>query len=145
MARPAKTAPADKPTQTKSVVYKFPKTIGACADHLFALKAKKSAAQKVVDAIEAEEKALREHLIQTLPKSEASGVSGKVANVKIVTKSVVQVKDWNAFYAYIKKNNAFELLQKRPSETAVAERWDNKKVVPGVEKFDFPVVSLTKA
>lgn len=144
MARPAKEAPADKPVSQKKTVFKFPKTMGACADHLYGLRAKRSAAQKVVDAIEAEEKALREHIIQTLPKSEASGISGKVANVKVVNRVVAQVKNWDQFYNHVLKTKSFDLLQRRVSETAVAERWDAKKKVPGVERFEFPVVSVTK-
>ena len=67
---------------------KFPKTLGACADRVYELRAKRLAAQKDVDAIEAEEKALKEHIINTLPKSETTGVAGKVARVTVVTKQV---------------------------------------------------------
>ena len=124
--------------------FKLPKTLAACADLLYELKAEKSAAQKVVDEIEAKQKALQNHLINTLPKSQATGVSGKVANAKIVTEEVPSVKDWDAFYAYIKKNNAFDLLNRAPNKKAITERWENKKAVPGVDKFTAVKVSLTK-
>ena len=61
-----------------------------------------------MDEVEAEEKALKEHIIQTLPKSEASGVAGKVARVTVVTKDVPQVKDWDAFYKYVSKTKSFD-------------------------------------
>ena len=77
--------------------YKFPKTMGACADRIYELKNKRLAMQKEVDAVEAEEKALKEHIINTLPKSETTGVAGKLARVTVVTKQVPQVKDWEAF------------------------------------------------
>ena len=56
MAKPpmdttANTSPAAKP---KKPVIKMPKTIGACADMLYELRAKRSAAQKIADELEAE-------------------------------------------------------------------------------------------
>lgn len=126
------------------VKFKFPKQLGQCADKLYELRNKRLEMQKAVDAVEAEEKALKEHLIQNLPKSEASGVAGKVARVTIVTKVVPQVKDWDKLYAYVKKNNAFELLQRRLTDGAINERWDNGKEVPGVEPFNAISVSINK-
>lgn len=123
--------------------YVFPKTMGACADKLFETKARRLAMQKEVDAIEDEEKALKEHIINTLPKSD-TGAAGKLARVTVVNKTLAQVTDWPAFYAYIKKTNQFDLMQRRVSDTAVFERWDNKKEVPGVGKMTVTSVSLNK-
>ena len=72
---------ATKRVKQKAPVYVPPKTIGACADRLYELKELKSEAQKVVDKIEEERKALERHVIETLPKSAALGVAGKVARV----------------------------------------------------------------
>lgn len=129
---------------TEKKTYKFPKTLGACADKLFEIREERRAAQRVVDEMEEEEKALKAHLINTLPKSEAGGVAGKLARVTIVTKPVPQVKDWDAFYKYVKKNDAFDLLQRRLVDTAVAERWEAGKKVPGVESFNVVTVSINK-
>lgn len=124
--------------------FKFPKSLGACADRLYALREKRLAMQREVDLVEEEEKALKEHLINVLPKSEASGVSGKTANVKIVTKEIPQVKNWPSFYAFVKRNGAFELLGKRLVDSAVKERWEAGEKVPGVESFTAVTVSITK-
>lgn len=126
------------------VKYKFPPKMGACADRLFQLREKRLEEQKKVDAIEAEEKALKEHIIQTLPKSDASGVAGKIARVTVITKQVPQVKDWDVFYKHIKKTGEFELLQRRLTDTAIRERWDEGKKVPGVESFNALTVSINK-
>lgn len=123
---------------------KIPKTLGACADRLYALKALKSAAQKAVDALAEEESAIKNHLIENLPKSEASGVAGKVARAMIITQNVPQVKDWDAFYEHVRKTKSFDLLQRRVSDAAVKERWENGKKVPGVETFTVVKVSLNK-
>ncbi len=128
----------------KKKVYRFPKALGACADRLYELKEARLVVQKQADAIEQEEKALKAHLIDTLPKSKAEGVSGTVANVKIVRKEVPQVKDYEAFYAHVKKTGSFDLLQRRLNDAAVKERLDAGKVIPGVEVFTAVSVSLTK-
>lgn len=129
---------------TKSKVYKFPKKMGECADLLYNLRAKRLAGQKLVDEVEAEEKALKEHIIEQLPKSEASGISGSIANVKVVNKMVPQVKDWDLLYAHILKTKSFDLLNRALNKGAVEERYEAGKKVPGVEDFQATSVSVTK-
>ena len=126
------------------VKYKFPKALGACADKLFELRNKRLAEQKKVDEIAAEETALKNHVIENLPKSEASGVAGKLARVTVVTKQVPQVKDWDVFYKYVKKTGSFDLMQKRLTDAAIKERWEAGKEVPGVEHFNAVSVSINK-
>src|SRR5690349_19141017 len=125
---PAKKEPYIKPLPTP----KMPKTIGLCADRLYELREARLAAQKQVDAMEAEEKALKEHIIQTLPKSDASGAAGKIARVSVVVNEVPQVKDWDKLYAHVKKTGDFELMARSLGKAAVQERWDHGKTVPGV-------------
>jgi hypothetical protein len=126
------------------ITYKFPKAMGACADKLFELRNKRLAGQKLVDEVEAEEKALKAYIIENLPKSEASGVAGKLARVTVVTKQVPQVKDWDAFYKYVKKTGSFDLMQKRLTDAAIKERWEAGKEIPGVEHFNAVSVSINK-
>lgn len=126
------------------VKYKFPKALGACADKLFELRNKRLAEQKKVDEIAAEETALKNHIIENLPKSEASGVAGKLARVTVVAKQIPQVKDWDAFYKYVKKTGSFDLMQKRLTDAAIKERWEAGKEVPGVEHFNAVSVSINK-
>lgn len=126
------------------IKYKFPKAMGACADKLFELRNKRLATQKEVDAVAAEETALKNHIIENLPKSEASGVAGKLARVTVVTKQIPQVKDWDAFYKYVKKTGSFDLMQKRLTDAAIKERWEAGKEIPGVEHFNAVSVSINK-
>ena len=124
--------------------YKFPKKPGEWPDLLHDLKEKRLKIQREADALEAEEKALKEHIIQNLPKSEASGVAGKFYKVAVLTKDVPQVKDWDRFYAYMSKTKGYDMLNKALNRSAVEARLDAGKVVPGVELFHATVVSLTK-
>ena len=124
--------------------YKFPKTMGACADRIYELKNKRLAMQKEVDAVEAEEKALKEHIINTLPKSETTGVAGKLARVTVVTKQVPQVKDWEAFWKKFNKKTDTDLLQRSLSKAAVEARWEAGKEIAGVEAFTAVTLSINK-
>jgi hypothetical protein len=139
MARSPSTAAA-KP---KKIV--VPKTIGACADRLYAIKDEASKIKKQLDELDKERKAIQEHVINELPKSNARGVTGKVANVRVITKEVPQVKDWDAFYGYVRKTKRTDLLQRRLSDGAVGELMDQGVKVPGVESFTAVSISLTKA
>ncbi|MDD2775547.1 MAG: hypothetical protein PHU06_06300 [Gallionella sp.] len=125
-------------------VYKFPKTTGACVDRLYKLQAERRLVDKQSEAMKAEEAALTEHLILTIPKSDATGVAGKLARCTVVKKIVPSVKDWDAFFEYVRKTKSFDLLQRRVSDKAVAERWDNGKTVPGVEQFNVVKLSMNK-
>lgn len=124
--------------------YKFPKAMGACADKLYELRNKRLSIQKLVEEIQSEETALKNHIIDNLPKSEASGVTGKLARVTVVTKEVPQAQDWDVLYKYIKKTGSFELLQRRLTAAAIKERWEEGKEVPGVGHFTVVDVSINK-
>lgn len=140
--KPRSVAPTPKPAKPRT--FKLPRTVAACADRLYACREERAKAQRVVDALEKEEKALKEHLIQMLPKGEASGTMGKVAKAYVYSKPIYQAQDWPKVWAYVKKHDAWELLQKRLSTEAVAERFEAKKKIPGIGVFNVVSVSCTK-
>lgn len=124
--------------------YKPPKTLGACADRLYTLRRDRLKLTHEAEEYKAEESQLKDHVIATLPKSEASGVAGKLALVKIETKQVPQVEDWDAFYKHVRKTGEFDLMGRMLSKEAVEARLADGKKVPGVKMFPALVVSVTK-
>jgi hypothetical protein len=136
---------ADAAPAVKTPAFKIPKTIGACADLLYTTREARLALDRQSAALEEQEKALREHIINTLPKSDASGVAGKLARVSVLTDDVPRVNDWDKFYAFIKRTGSFHLLTKAIKKDSVEELLENRKGgVPGVEKFQIVKVSLNK-
>lgn len=123
---------------------KIPKTLGACADLLFQTREKRYELQRQVTDLEEQERALKAHIIDTLPKSDASGVAGKLARVTVVEKVRPQAENWDLVHQYIKKRNAFELLQRRLNTAAVEERLENGEQIPGVVLFHDKTVSINK-
>lgn len=124
--------------------FKLPKTQAACADLLYTTREERLQLQRAVDKLQERETALKEFFIATLPKNEATGIAGRVAVVQLSTSPVPVVEDWDKFYAFVKKTNAFQFLQRRVSDSAVKDFWDNKKQVPGVGRFNAVKVSCTK-
>ena len=130
---------------------KIPKNLAQCADRLYNVRIERLTQSRKLDAVleplKLEETALRTHLIDTLPKSEAAGITGKVCNATITSKDVPQVKDWDAFYAFIKKENAFHLLGRAINAEAVEEMQEHKGKkwkMPGMGTFKVINVSLKK-
>lgn len=128
----------------KEVVIKFPKSLAACADKYYQLREKRLAMQKEVDAVKAEESAYSEHLINSIPKSEATGVAGKLCRVSVKTDEIPRVEDWDLFYKHIKKTGEFDLLGRSPTKAAIEARWANNKKVPGVGTFTTVKLSVNK-
>lgn len=141
---PGSKNPMRKEAANDKAAVKFPKEIGLCADLLWEMDQKRKKLETQAEDIKKEQIRLREHIINNLPKSKASGVSGRKARVTIVIKEILQVKDWTKFYAYMFKKKSPELLQKRLSEGAVQERLEAGEDIPGVEIFKTKTVSMGK-
>jgi len=110
-------------------------TIGGMTDALVALREEKRELQAQIDEVEAKYKALEEQLIEKLDAEGTDKGAGKAGSVSISSTVVANVDDWDAFYAYIKKNNYFHLLQRRPADAACRELFEQKGSIPGVTPF----------
>ena len=122
----------------------IPKTLAGIVDLFYKVRAERLAEDRYVNDIKEFENELKRELINQIPKSEATGVAGKVARATIVKKDVESVRDWDAFYAYMQKNKAWDLLQRRVNSSALKARRDAKKPVPGTEVVAIVDVSITK-
>lgn len=123
---------------------KLPKTMAECADLAYTLREERYAIQRQAKEIAEKEALLREHIIKNLPKSQASGVSGKVANAKVEVDTVPMFTDKAKFLAYVKKTGDFDLMTTGMNASAVKARWENKKKVPGIGETQIVKLSLTK-
>lgn len=121
-----------------------PRALGELIDDYKATETKRLAEDKVAAATKAEEVEMKLAIIAALKKAEIKVAGGSAYSTAMTEEKVPTVKDWTKFYAFIKKNDAFELLERRPSKAAVKERWDDGKQVPGVEAFPADKLSFTK-
>jgi len=95
------------------------------------INAKRQAMTKEVNLLEKEEKRLAELILPNVPQIGEVVLGGATFRRKIKVKPMVG--DWAAFYEYIRSNNAFDLLHRRITDTAVKLRWDDGIQIPGVE------------
>lgn len=122
----------------------LPKNLGECADLYAEVRELRLAMQKHTDAMKERESEIREHIISNLSKREETGAAGRRYRAQIVLKTVPTIKDWNVLTNYVRESGRFDLLQKRVSDTAVKDLWEEGNEVPGVEKFQNVEVSITK-
>lgn len=135
---------------TKFVI---PKSLAACADLLYSTREKRLAMDKEAAALQAQETALREHLINNLPKSNATGIAGKLVRASIENKVVYSVDaehgGWDSIRAYIVKNQkknpgVWGLMNKALNQGTAKEMAEAGVKVDGLKALNVPVVSLNK-
>lgn len=122
---------------------KMPTTIGATIDLLWSLREARKSAEAAVNEIKEKEAAVEAHLMNNFDRSGLDGAKGKYGLATLKKSTVADVDDWPTFYSYIQRNKAWDLLQKRPAITAIRERWDAGKVIPGVSPKEVITLSLT--
>lgn len=143
----AKTSPA-KVQQEKLMALpktlKIPANLAQAADLLYVVKKNRLAAQNALKPLVEFESELREHIINTLPKSKAGGIAGKIARATIEKKEVPVIEDERTFFKYAQRKGNEDLLTTKPDMKAVEQRWENNKAVPGVGKFTVVTLGLNK-
>lgn len=111
--------------------------IGAQIDALWELRERKRALEAQVTeiniAIDTKERAL----LDTMDQQQTTRGAGEKATVTVRESIVPQVHDWDEFWKFIRRNNAFELLERRPAVAAFREHASRRKdgKVPGVVPF----------
>jgi hypothetical protein len=100
--------------------------------------------QREVDAVDKEEKKLKAEIINALKAQDTRAIGGKVVTLTLKQKDTAVAKDWAKLHAYIIENDAWDLMQKRLTQTAVDLRWADGIVVPGIEKFPVDELSYSK-
>lgn len=160
-AAPVKTAPAAKKAARPDLSLrisdmsvpeakphlKFPTSLPGCADRYAEVMDKRLAMAKEVEKLAEEEAALKLHIINNLPLSEASGVAGKRASVKVVQKDRVMVTDWDAIQEYAvrnRKKGGFAVFQRRVNDATIKELLEKDKKFKGAELTQYKSLSLSR-
>lgn len=120
------------------------KELADLADQWVSTQQKRLAADKVAKALKADEDACSARLIREFREQKLTGIGGKLVRVGMDPNpdNVPVISDWQKYYAYIKDNDAWEMLERRPGKLACRERWEAGEIIPGCDKF--PVYKLSK-
>lgn len=120
------------------------KELATLADCWVRTNAQRLALDKESAVLKADEELAKATLIAQFQKQGITGIGGTTVRVAMNPEPdyVPAIKDWTKYYAYIYKNKAWELLERRPGRAACKERWEQGVSIPGCDKF--PVFKLTK-
>jgi len=83
-------------------------------------------------------------LKEQLSQSEQKYVKVPGSQVNLVWRSRAEVSDPSAFHAHILRSGELDLLENRPSTSAIRERWEVGDSVPGIVRVDYEDLSITR-
>jgi len=115
------------------------------ADDYWSTYQERLAADKIAAALKEKEVKLSEMLIHQMRHQSMTSVGGLKVRLSIpVTPDYVPtIQSYPEFAAYVLQTQDLSLLERRVSKSAVKERWENGREVPGIDKF--PVWRLSKS
>jgi hypothetical protein len=117
-------------------------TVGSLIDTMASLREQRRVLAKQDEELKAQYDATEAQLIEMMDGEECVKSTGKVASASISTTTVFNVADWDAFMAYLIKTKQTHLVQRRVSTPAVAEIFEKKGCVPGLEPFTKRSINL---
>lgn len=131
---------------------RLPKKPAARIDALYEIRAERMAYSKQIREAEHVLSTLKEHEMEVARDLAAdlrklgggTKLAGSVATFSPGSTDVFTVMDWDAFYEYIRKEDAFDLLERRPARGPLKERLDADKLPPGITHDTKFAYSLTK-
>jgi hypothetical protein len=118
------------------------RTIGQIADALFDAREEKRELEEQVKIVQERIDKIEQEAFELADSQQTTVGKGKRGAFSITELVVPQVKDWPAFYKFVKKNDFFHLLERRPSVTGCRELFETKGAIPGVERFTKRKINL---
>lgn len=119
--------------------------IVALIDQWYLLNQERLELQRQADALEEKEKKLKAEASTLMKQHSVLKIKGSLCDVEIEEGATVPTpRNWELIYKYIQENGAFDLLQRRLSETAVRARWDEgEDHLPGIDKYPVTKFKVT--
>ena len=121
-----------------------PKQLGALIDLAKERETARLVADKVAAAIKVDEVLVKLAVAAAIKQQEIKGGAGNTYSATLKTEDQPTIDNWTKFYKYIVDNDAFDMLERRPSKAAIKARWDDGKSVPGVDKFPVDKLLFSK-
>lgn len=119
--------------------------LGNLIDTLYATRQHRLAISKQVDELKSEEVSLRKTILEILEAVGLAKASGQLATCGIKTSIEPTVVEWEEVHEYIRRENRFDLLQKRLSAPAWRDLYGEGITVPGTVPEEVIDLSLTKS
>ena len=118
-------------------------SLGKAVDNLYNITLQIRELEAKIKDLKAKRTTAEKNLMSRMEKSEAATIRGSKAMASFSDKVVFKVDDWDAYYKYIHRYKAYDLLHKAASSTAIKERLEDGKKVPGISRLEFTKLSVT--
>ena len=138
----------------------IPVNLGRCVDLYHDVRALRLAMEKEVAEMQVREAELKLHLINTLSRQDDKGAVGLRYMARRVDKTAFNfakaetgemeqeldgTSGWQKFTEWVRQTGRFDFLQKRLSEGAVKDMFEQTgQLPPGVDKITVPDLSVVK-
>ena len=119
--------------------------LGKLADRLDAARIARLAADKIAASLKSDETELKTLLITEMEGAGLSSVGGKIAVINRSIRTRAIAGDWPLIHEYIRENDAFDLLHKRLTDSAIILRKEDGVDIPGVSLMDYSYITFAKA
>lgn len=119
-------------------------SIGGLIDKLFEIREQTRALNKQAEELKVQKDDYEARLLAALDAQGVTQSRGEVATATVSEAEVPQVEDWDKFYAFIARNKAFYMLERRPAAGPYREAMQLRKgrAIPGVKSFTKRTISL---
>lgn len=111
-------------------------TLGKMIDDMWAMREEKRVKDLEVKAIETKIALAEQAIMEKLDAEDTITGKGKAASVSITEVTSFNITDFDIFAKYVAKTKYFHLFQRRVSEVAVREIFEQKGAVPGLTPFN---------
>lgn len=131
-------------TAISELAEKQPQSLGSKIDELNELRERKRELVAELKEVEERYAALEAEIMSDLDSMGIDLARGSTARVSISETTVPTVEDWDAFYEYVKSQDALYLLERRVAARAWRELYESGELVPGTSPFVRRKLSLRK-
>jgi len=118
--------------------------LGDISARLFELKNKKTQLNNELSVLNAEIKETEIIVLALMQEQDLLKVSNSSGTIYLSRQVVPKVINWDEFYKYIRDNNYFHMLERRPSRGAFKESYELGEQIPGVDPVLFDEVRTRK-
>ena len=121
-----------------------PSSINKLIDSLVFVDDRIKRANAVVTSLNQEYEKIERALLESLQIAKLESAKTTKASVSIQKPVVIGLEDFDAIMAYVVKNNATDLVQRRVATQAVRDREADGEQIPGLKKTTLTKLGLTR-
>lgn len=119
-------------------------SLGSAIDKMLEIRDKRTELSKQDKELKEEFDNLEAIVLQQLREQDTVQGRSKRATATVSEQLIATIEDWESFETYVKENDAFYLLAKRPANAAYKELLQQGVDVPGLKPFTKLSISLRR-